>query len=79
LLKQYLNQAFGLQTGHSFAEAKAVLEQRNVPADVLDKLDKMYQQSELSKFAGENISEADFHLYADTIEQLFDILREKPE
>jgi len=80
LLKQYLSRKYGLDTGHSFEQAKTALKQKNIQGDVLEKLNQIYKQSELSKFAGENISESEFHLYADTVELLFDKLKdEKPE
>ncbi len=70
LFKAYLNEKFDISSSASFKEVQKNLSDQNINSDLLKKLDQFYQQSELSSFAGESISESDFHLFADTVEMI---------
>lgn len=70
LLKRYFSEKYNLQQGAPFADIRPNLEQAGIESAVLDKLDEMYQRSELSKFAGEKISDVEYHLFADTAEMI---------
>ncbi len=65
----YLRDRFELPPGaSSFDEIGRVCRQQGLPDDLLQKLEKLYQRAELSKFAGEAISASENQLYFDTIE-----------
>ncbi len=67
-LEKYLTEKRNLAPGSNYELVKADLESVGFKPDLLEKLERFYRQSELSKFAGEPISESDFHLFADTAE-----------
>lgn len=68
LLKKYFSEKYQLAQGAPFVDVKPHLEQAGIDSEVLGKLDDMFQRSELSKFAGEKISETEYHLFLDTAE-----------
>ncbi len=68
VLEKYLSEKRNLAPGSGYDRVKADLESAGLNKDLLGKLERFYRQSELSKFAGEPISESDFHLFADTAE-----------
>ncbi len=70
LVRRYFSEKFQLNPAAGFNEIKVKLEENNSTADLLQKMDRLYEQAELSQFAGEAISESDFHLFTDTVELL---------
>ncbi len=70
LLKKYFSEKYQLPQNVQLVEVRPHLEQAGIDSAALDKLDEMYQRSELSKFAGEKISESEFHLFLDTAEMI---------
>ncbi len=70
LARRYFSDKFKLNPAAGFNEIKEALKDKNAPADLLTKLERLYQQGELSQFAGEAISDGDFHLFTDTVELL---------
>jgi len=77
LLTRYLSEKYKIVAGTPYKEVKLVLQSQDIPPELLNKLEKLYRQGELSKFAGENISEADFHLFADTVEMVISNVNEE--
>ena len=77
ILKGYLKEKYDLIDIQSFDDIKAILDENGIENELADKLQKMFEQSELSKFAGESISESDFQFYTDTIEMLIEALKDK--
>lgn len=67
-LERFLSEKRNLAPGSGYELVKKDLESIGFKKDLLEKLERFYRQSELSKFAGEPISESDFHLFADTAE-----------
>lgn len=70
LARRYFSEKFGLNPAAGFDEIKAALSEKETPDDLLPKLELLYRQGELSQFAGERISDGDFHLFIDTVELL---------
>lgn len=70
LARRYFSEKFGLNPAAGFDEIKAALSEKETPDDLLPKLERLYRQGELSQFAGERISDGDFHLFIDTVELL---------
>jgi len=70
LLQNYFKEKFDLQSAATFQEVENMLKPYNLQADINEKLKSFYAQSELSKFAGEKVSEHDFQLFYDTVELL---------
>jgi len=70
ILKKYFSEKYQLEQGASLIDVKPYLEKDGIDSAALDKLDEMYQRSELSKFAGEKISETEYHLFLDTAEMI---------
>jgi len=70
IVRRYFSEKFDLNPAAGFNEINVILEEKNVSADLLQKLERLYQQGELSQFAGESISDSDFHLFTDTVELL---------
>ncbi len=67
-LENYLSEKRHLAPGSGYDLVRADLESIGFKKELLEKLERFYRQSELSKFAGEPISESDFHIFADTAE-----------
>ena len=70
LARRYFSEKFELNPAAGFNEIKRLLEEKNATSDLLQKLERLYRQGELSQFAGESISDSDFHLFTDTVELL---------
>ncbi len=70
LTRRYFSDKFELNPAAGFNEIKKLLEDKNAPADLFTKLERLYRQGELSQFAGASISDGDFHLFTDTVELL---------
>lgn len=78
LLNRYLGEKFNLIISSSFKEAESTLREAQVDADIIEKIKRFYELSEKSKFAAEEISGADLHLFYDTVELLLKRLNELP-
>jgi len=80
LLRSYLSEKSG-NSGISILETTKNPEwAAPVENDLIDKLKKLYDKSELIKFAGESMSQSDFHMHYDTVEMFLKKQNEnKPE
>jgi hypothetical protein len=70
LFNSYCTEKFKLEESPSMEVMMSRLENEKVAAETLEKLRDLYRRNELSKFAGEDISVNDVHLYYDTVEVL---------
>lgn len=70
LFSSYCVEKFKLQESPSLDVMISRLEDEKIRAELLEKLRDLYRRNELSKFAGEDISVNDLHLYYDTVEVL---------
>jgi len=72
LLRNYLREKFDLPAVSTFSEIENHIPAETVGADLHNKLKALYDRSELSKFAGEEISDTEFQLFYDTVELLLE-------
>jgi len=70
LFNSYCTEKFKLEESPSIDVVISRFEKEKVAAEMLEKLRDLYRRNELSKFAGEDISVNDLHLYYDTVELL---------
>lgn len=77
LLKGYFKKRFELPTTSAFFEIRLVLEKTGVSAEVINKLEQLFERAELVKFAGEPVSESELHFFIDTMELLLNELNKK--
>ncbi len=77
LLKNYFKKRFELPTTSAFFEIRLVLEKMGVTAEVINKLEQLYERAELVKFAGEPVSESEVHFFIDSVELLLNELNKK--
>lgn len=70
MLQDYFKEKFNLRLSADFEKIKEELYKRNLNETELNKIKAFYEQAELNKFAGEEISENDYHLFYDTVELL---------
>ncbi|MCD6376349.1 MAG: hypothetical protein J7L94_12530 [Caldisericaceae bacterium] len=77
LLKGYFKKRFELPTTSAFFEIRLVLEKTGVSAEVINKLEQLFERAELVKFAGEPVSESEVHFFIDSVELLLNELNKK--
>ena len=68
LFRHYLSERLNLATSADYKTLIELWPNDQLDEDLKQKIARFYEQSELSKFAGEPITEAQFHLFADTVE-----------
>jgi hypothetical protein len=77
LLRSYLAEKTG-KTGFSIPDIVNDPEwNEQLDNDIKVKLNALYERSELIKFAGENVSQSDFHMYYDTVELFLKNINDK--
>ncbi len=77
LLQRYLTEKYQLQdSALNYDVIREKLEQDGIDKALLEKLKLFYDRSELSKYAGEEITVNEFHLFYDTVELLLKRLKE---
>jgi hypothetical protein len=83
LIIGYLGERFALPAGNlSTADMIALLRERDLGAEHLARLEEFLTRADLVKFAGESVTESDFHRYYDAIEIILEnqrIQRSKEE
>lgn len=80
LLQRYLTEKYHLEGSALIYDVISVkLEQDRIDKVLLEKLKLFYDRSELTKYAGEDISVNEFHLFYDTVEMLLNRLKENRE
>jgi len=70
LLNSYMTEKYQLPSRPGYDLVAGKLEQNGINPDILEKIKNLYDRDELSKFAGEEISVNEFHLFFDTVELL---------
>ena len=71
LLRDYLSEKYQLNGSLTFNTIKnKLLDEEHIEPDLINKIQSLYEKAELSKFAGEEISINEFHLFYDTVEIL---------
>ncbi len=78
ILNRYLRQRFRLEGLIDSKVAQQVLADQ-IEEDLLQKVRKMYDRSELARFAGDEITESEFQLFYDTVELLLDRMNAKAQ
>ena len=77
LLNSYLSDKLHTDPALPEEELGQRLQNAGVRNEIIEKLVTFNKKAELNKFAGEDMAEGDFHLFYDTIEQLFNELNKK--
>ncbi len=70
ILNSYFKEKFELSGASGFSEVEEKLPADLLGNDLIEKVKSLSVRSELNQFAGEEISESDFHLFYDTVELL---------
>lgn len=77
LLNRYLTDKLHTDPALPEEELGKRLQNTGARSEIIEKLVSFNKKAELNKFAGEEMAEADFLLFYDTVEQLFNELNEK--
>lgn len=78
LFKSFMIERFKWSDSPTLGIITGKLEREQVASDVVEKLKNLFERNELSKFAGEEISPHELHLYYDTIELVINRLKTVP-
>jgi hypothetical protein len=70
LLNSYFSEKFNLPGTPDFIQVKGELQKLDISEELIEKIEKLYERDNLSKFAREQISENELHLFYDTVEQV---------
>jgi len=70
LLSSYFSEKYELPGSVGFDQVKEQLQQINIAADLREKINNLFERDKLSKFAREQVTENELHLFFDTVEQL---------
>ncbi len=77
LLKHYFQKRFELPPGSEFFEIRLILEKSAISADLIVKLEQLFERAERVKFAAEPVSESELHFFVDTMELLLQEMNKK--
>jgi hypothetical protein len=77
LLNSYLAERSDRQESGDFTVFKNLADQAALDQDLIRKIKNLYDRSELTKFAGESLTQSDFHLFYDSVEQLLKCMQER--
>ncbi len=68
IFNSYVSEKYRLTGGYSYELIQKKIKNENLNPEVISKLKELYDRAELTKFAGEDISVNEFHLFYDTVE-----------
>ncbi len=71
LLNHYFSEKFDLEGQVEFKDIEEKLKSLSIEERLLNKIKEFMEQALLAKFAGKDVSETDYQLYYDTLEQTF--------
>lgn len=77
LVNSYVSEKSGVTGTPNLNEVKSSLQEAGIDDTLISKIDEFYRRSERTRFAGEALSQSDFHLYYDSVELVLKQLSEQ--
>lgn len=72
IFNSYISEKYKLTGGVTIALITEKIKIGDLNPEIIRRLNELYERAELTKFAGEDITAGEFHLYYDTVEMVLD-------